>query len=42
MRTDGMLLVAMLVLMLLACPVAYGQAGGARQEASLFEGWTFG
>jgi hypothetical protein len=41
MRTDGTLLVAMQVLMLLVCPMASSQDGGARQEASFFEGWTF-
>jgi hypothetical protein len=41
MRTYGMLLVAVLVLMLLVCPLAYGQDGGTGQESSLFKGWTF-
>jgi hypothetical protein len=41
MRTYGMLLGGMLVLLLLICPAAYSQGGGASQEASLVTGWTF-
>jgi hypothetical protein len=41
MRIEGRLLVAILMLAWLACPLAYGQARGARQGGSWFNGWTF-
>jgi hypothetical protein len=41
MRIEGRLLVAILMLAWLACPLAYGQARGARQGDSWFNGWTF-
>jgi hypothetical protein len=41
MRAAGRLLVAMLVLVEFACPLAYGQAREVRQEDSWFHGWRF-
>jgi hypothetical protein len=41
MRNAGRLLVAMLMLVWLAYPLAYGQAREARQEDSWFRGWAF-
>jgi hypothetical protein len=41
MSAAGRLLVAMLVLVGLACPLAYGQAREVRQGDAWFHGWTF-
>ena len=41
MRTYGILLGGMLVLLLFVCPASYSQDRGTSQEASVFKGWTF-